>query len=520
MTIIHLFYLSGESLTDEDLLELGRNPTKYSIDLTPDAWTRLQTSREYVDDIVSRDVVKYGINTGFGNFASIKIAPGEITLLQKNLILSHAAGIGEPLTTERTRMLLILRINVLAKGYSGISVETVKRLLVFLNGNYLSEVPQQGTLGASGDLAPLAHLALGMLGIGKMWDPNIQRWDEAKDVISRNNLTAIELGAKEGLALINGTQFITALGAEAGVRAAMILKTADIVAALSIEVLMGSKVPLSAEIHLARPHTGQRVVAERFRQLLDLPSELNDSHKNCSRVQDSYTLRCIPQVHGVVHDTIEFSRKIFNCEINSATDNPMVFCTHDGENKILSGGNFHGEYPAKACDFLCISINEIANMSERRIERLVNPDLSGMPAFLVGKGGLNSGFMIAHCTAAALTSESKTLCFPASSDTISTSATKEDHVSMGGWAARKALRVVENVEVVVAIELMLACQALEFRRPLKTTPPLESVHSLVRTLIPPWECDRYMKPDIDAITAAVRNGDVIRAVSGYLKGTR
>jgi len=308
---------------------------------------------------------------------------------------------------------------------------------------------------------------------------------------------------------------IAALGCEALERAYTAAVTADIIAAISLEVLKGTRIAFSEEIHKTRPHKGQLLVARRLRECLNYekyPSQISKSHENCGKVQDSYTLRCIPQVHGVTFDTMDFVRGILNTEINSATDNPMVFAKL---NKILSGGNFHGEYPAMALDFLAIGIHEISNISERRIERMTNPALSELPAFLVKDGGLNSGFMMAHVTAAALVSENKTLCHPACIDSIPTSASKEDHVSMGGWAARKVLQVVSNVENVLAIELLSACQGLDLLRPLKSTAPLEAVYNLVRTKIATWDKDRYMKPDIDASCELIRSGQILDAIKPF-----
>jgi len=403
---------------------------------------------------------------------------------------------------------------VLAKGYSGISLTTLQQYIDAFNASCLSWVPEKGTVGASGDLAPLAHLAYGMMGEGKMWSPKTG-WGEAKDVLEKHGLKPIGLGPKEGIALINGTQFIASLGVEALERSHAIAKQADIVAAMTIEVLKGTTRAFDPDIHAVRPHKGQISVASRFRSVLNsevFPSEISESHRFCHRVQDAYTLRCCPQVHGIVHDTIDFVRGILNVEINSATDNPMVFCER-GE--IISGGNFHGEYPAKGLDYLAIAINEIAIISERRTERLINPSYSELPAFLTPNGGLNSGFMIAQCTAAALVSENKVLVHPASSDSLTTSAGTEDHVSMGGFAARKALEIVSNVETVVAIELLAACQAIEFLRPMTTTAPLEEVHRLVRTVAKAWDQDRVMYPDIDAVTKLLREGKIWEKVVPY-----
>jgi histidine ammonia-lyase len=348
-----------------------------------------------------------------------------------------------------------------------------------------------------------------------MWSPETG-WGDAHYVLEAHNLTPIRLEAKEGLALINGTQLITSLGAEAVERAANIARQTDVVAALSLEVLKGTSTAFDSDVQLIRPHKGQILVASRLRALLHsavYPSQIAESHRFCNRVQDAYTLRCCPQVHGIVHDTIEFVRGVIVTEMNSATDNPLVMAER---NEIISAGNFHGEYPAKVLDYLAIAVHELASMSERRMERLVNPALSELPAFLVKDGGLNSGFMLAHCTAAALVSENKVLCHPASVDSLSTSAGTEDHVSMGGFAARKCLQVIRNVERVIAIELLAACQAIEFLRPLKTTVPLEEVYRLVRSVVRPWDKDRFMSPDIDAVTTVLKEEKVWQVVRNHI----
>ncbi|KAJ8269221.1 hypothetical protein COCON_G00118280 [Conger conger] len=506
--------LDGNSLTSTDLVNLGKG--LYKIRLTQEAQSKVMQSRELLDTIVKENRVVYGITTGFGKFARTVIPVSKLKELQENLLRSHSAGVGSPLSPERTRMLLALRINVLAKGYSGISLETLHAMIEAFNASCLSFVPEKGTVGASGDLAPLSHLALGLMGEGKMWSPK-SGWADAKYVLEAHGLKPISLRPKEGLALINGTQMITSLGAEAVERALAIARQADIVAALTLEVLKGTTKAFDSEIHMLRPHPGQAEVALRFRSLLDSdhhPSEIAESHRFCDRVQDAYTMRCCPQVHGVVIDTINFVKNIINTEINSATDNPMVF-SERGE--TISGGNFHGEYPAKALDYLAIGVHELASISERRIERLCNPSLSELPAFLVNEGGLNSGFMIAHCTAAALVSENKVLCHPSSVDSLSTSAATEDHVSMGGWAARKALRVVEHVEQVLSIELLAACQGIEFLRPLRTTTPLEKVYDLVRTVVKPWIKDRFMSPDIEAVHRLLLDQKVWQVAHPYIQ---
>eukprot|EP00094_Tigriopus_californicus_P002889 TCALIF_02786-PA protein Name:"Similar to Hal Histidine ammonia-lyase (Mus musculus)" AED:0.17 eAED:0.17 QI:40/0.36/0.41/1/0.72/0.75/12/0/632 len=482
--------------------QLSRAEIKY---LTKEAEDQVDKARQMVDEIVRENRVVYGITTGFGKFARTVIDPLKLKELQENLIRSHAAGVGKALTPQNTRMLLALRINVLAKGYSGIRLGTLKQLIDAFNASCLSWVPEQGSVGASGDLAPLAHLALGMMGEGRMWSP-ATGWGEAKYVLESHNLTPITLSAKEGLALINGTQLITSIGAEAVERAGIIARQGDVVAALSLEVLKGTSRAFDSDVQNIRPHKGQALVARRLRSLLHsetYPSEIAQSHRFCNRVQDAYTLRCCPQVHGIVHDTIEFVRGIITTEMNSGTDNPIVFAERK---ETVSAGNFHGEYPAKALDYLAIGIHELASMT-----------YSELPAFLIKEGGLNSGFMISHVTSAALVSENKTLCHPASVDSLSTSAGTEDHVSMGGFAARKALQVVRNVEKVIAIELLAACQAIEFLRPLKTTFPLEEVYKVVRSVVSPLDKDRYMSPDILAVTSLLKEEKIWNAAKFHME---
>uniref|UniRef100_A0A8B9IVZ0 Histidine ammonia-lyase n=1 Tax=Amazona collaria TaxID=241587 RepID=A0A8B9IVZ0_9PSIT len=478
-------FLDGNSLTTKDLVSLGKG--LYKIKLTPEAEAKVSESREVIERIIKEQTVVYGITTGFGKFARTVIPNSKLRELQVNLVRSHSAGVGKPLSPERSRMLLALRINVLAKGYSGISLETLQQVIEAFNASCLPYIPEKGTVGASGDLAPLSHLALGLIGEGKMWSPK-SGWADAKYVLEAHGLRPITLKPKEGLALINGTQMITSLGCEAVERAGAIARQADIIAALTLEVLKGTTRAFDTE-----------------------------SHRFCDRVQDAYTMRCCPQVHGVVNDTIAFVKDIMMTEINSATDNPMVFAERA---ETISGGNFHGEYPAKALDYLAIGVHELAAISERRIERLCNPSLSELPAFLVTEGGLNSGFMIAHCTAAALVSENKALCHPSSVDSLSTSAATEDHVSMGGWAARKALRVIEHVEQVLAIELLAACQGIEFLRPLRTTTPLEKVYDLVRSVVRPWIKDRFMAPDIEAAHRLLVEQQVWEVAEPYIEKYR
>lgn len=504
--------LDGASLQPYVLWRLGYT-LQSTIELSAEAMERISASRRVVDDIVKSKRVVYGINTGFGNFQSTVIPSDQLEDLQINLIRSHCAGVGTPLKTGRARMMLALRINVLCKGHSGIRLATVETLVTCFNSGIIPHVPVKGTVGASGDLAPLAHIALGIVGEGLLATVRRPDFRAAADVLAEAGISPVRLAAKEGLALINGTQFIASYGSEALVRARRLARTADVVLAMTFEALMCTLAPFATVIHHSRPHRGQQIVATRLRSLLHsvkFPSRINSHHVNCGRVQDAYSIRCAPQVHGISNDMIEWVYTVMNVELNCATDNPLIFA--DSEDKIISGGNFHGEYPAKALDVLAIAIHEIGSISERRIERLNNPALSRLPAFLVQNGGLNSGFMIAHCTSAALVSENKVLVHPASTDSISTSAAQEDHVSMGGFAARKALKVVENVETIVAIELLCACQGIDLIRPLTTTAPLEKVWAAVRRVSPPWIKDRNLSVDIDAVATLVRSGELWKCV--------
>eukprot|EP00033_Pygsuia_biforma_P000703 GCRY01000824.1.p1 GENE.GCRY01000824.1~~GCRY01000824.1.p1 ORF type:complete len:536 (+),score=144.13 GCRY01000824.1:124-1731(+) len=535
MTTMTLF-LDGETITPAQLFELSKGKT--ALDLTPEAWNRIEACRGVVERMLATEKPVYGLNTGLGNFQNVYLPEDKLHQLQLNLIRSHAAGTGEPLTAGRTRMLLACRINVFARGCSGIRPATVRKMVAAFNKGCLSCVPQKGTVGASGDLAPLSHLALGLLGEGKMWDPSTGTLGDAGEILKKNGLSPLELEAKEGLALINGTQLITSLTAEAIERTKSLALQADIIAGMTVEALRGNHICFDPRVHLARPHKGQQEVAARLRTLLRANkdgehSEIFNQHVHA--VQDAYTLRCIPQVHGQVYDTLEFCEKIISTEINSATDNPMVFTTSEyGEERMISGGNFHGEYPAKAADFLAISIAEVASMSERRLARLIDSNLSGpilsadqaanayrLPSFLAENGGLNSGFMMAQCTSSALTSENKVLIHPASGDSISTSCAQEDHVSMGGFAARKALTVVENCQTIFAIELLAAVQGLEYvhkKSNTRSTPAVEAVFQLVRDAgIAPWDQDRYMSPDIEIASQLLYNNKVWEAVKPFMQ---
>ena len=505
--------LDGENLSIAELTTLADVNKK--VQLAPSVQKIVKTARNFIESEIQEGKTIYGINTGFGKLANTRISGEKLQKLQENLITSHAAGVGNALSLEHTRMMFALRINVLAKGYSGISYSLLCHVVDIFNKGLLPKVPEQGTAGASGDLAPLAHIAHGLMGNGEMWSPKTG-WGQASDVLAANDLTPITLGIKEGLSMINGAQFITSIGADAVNHARLLGRQADVVAALTLEALSGSTVPFSSCLHRVRAHRGQGKCAQRMRALLHsdvYPSQISLQHRHCDKVQDPYSLRCIPQVHGVVMDTVEFVAGIIETELNSATDNPTVF---PDLKLILSGGNFHGEYPAKALDYLAIAVHELASISERRLEQMINPSLSNLPAFLVKDSGVNSGFMMAQVTASSLVSENKVLCHPSSIDSLPTSAGQEDHVSMGGYSARKALKVIENVEYVLAIELLAACQAIDLVRPKRTNLPLESIHRLVRHSIPPWDADRYMAADIKKSKDLLRDGKLWQLVELFI----
>ena len=504
--------LDGASLTLDDLEAIARGTRPVGV--TPAARQAVERARRVVDDAVARNEVVYGVTTGFGNFAEVVIPHGQLGQLQLNLVRSHAAGVGDPLDEPETRALMLLRANVLAKGFSGVRPKTLDLLVAMLNARIHPVIPSQGSVGASGDLAPLAHLALGLIGEGECVHEGARA--PAAEALRRAGLSPVTLEAKEGLALINGTQLMTAVTGLALAEAWRLARSADVIAALTLDALQGTDVAFDPRIHAARPHPGQQASARNLRRLLQ-GSAIRESHRDCGRVQDAYSLRCIPQVHGAVRDALDFVTRTVAVEINAATDNPMVFAD---TRELLSGGNFHGEPVAIAADVLAIALAELGAISERRTERLVNPALSGLPAFLTDDGGLRSGFMIAHVTAAALASENKSLAHPASVDSIPTSANKEDHVSMGVTAARKAVRAAANTRRILAIEALAACQALDFRRPLQTSVPLQAAYRRVRKDVPRYDRDRVMAPEIEAAALLVTDATLVEeagAVCGTLE---
>ncbi len=483
--------IDGSSLTLADIEAAAHCASRF--ELADEARVAMEASRKVVEEIVHDERTVYGVSTGFGIFSEVRISADRVQLLQSNLILSHCAGFGEPYAPEVARAMMLLRANALAKGYSGIRVQVVETLLRLLNDDCVPIIPSQGSVGASGDLAPLAQLAAVMMGYGEVWFSGERM--EASEGLRRLGVEPVIFEAKEGLAMINGTQAITAMGGLALGRASILLDLAELFAAMSLDALRGTDAAFDERIHAARPHDGQRRVAARMRELLR-GSAVMDSHRDCGKVQDAYSLRCIPQVHGAVRDAVEFAAGRIVIEINSATDNPLIFAE---EADVVSGGNFHGAPAALACDIAAIALCDLASISERRIERLVNPQLSELPAFLVREGGLNSGFMMAQVTAASLVSECRVLAHPASVDSIPTSANKEDHVSMGPIAAWKLSRIVENLAGVLSIEALCAAQAIEFHRPLRSSDPVERVIETIRTRVDPWVEDRFLQPDIAAV---------------------
>jgi histidine ammonia-lyase len=493
--------VDGNRLTIADLEAVARGGQAVALD--PVARDRVARSRQVVDDAVARGAVVYGVTTGFGNFADVVIPRDRLAELQANLVRSHAAGVGAVLDEAETRGLMLLRANVLAKGYSGVRVQTLDLLLAMLNARVHPVVPSQGSVGASGDLAPLAHLALAMIGEGACFEGG--RIVPAAGALAGAGLQPVRLEAKEGLALINGTQLMTAVAGLALGEVGRLAATADVAGAFTLDTLKGTDVAFDERIHAARPHPGQAASARNLRRLM-AGSPLRESHRGCGKVQDAYSLRCIPQVHGAARDALGYVASTLTVELNGATDNPMVFAD---TKELLSGGNFHGEPVAIAADVLAIAAAELGAISERRIERLVNPALSGLPAFLTREGGFRSGLMMAQVTAAALASENKILSHPASVDSIPTSANKEDHVSMGVTAARKAARAVANTRRILAIELLAASQALEFHRPLQTSAPLEAVYRRVRARVPIYDDDRPLGPDIETVAELLRSGTFV-----------
>jgi histidine ammonia-lyase len=502
--------LGDDPLSLEAIAEVARAGRR--VEVGRGAHAAMVRARQVVDQVVaSGDAAPavYGVNTGFGALAEVRISAAQVVQLQQNLVRSHAAGVGQPLPRDAVRAMMLLRAAVLATGRSGARAVCCERLCELLNAGVHPVIPARGSVGASGDLAPLAHLALGMIGEGEAE----YRGDTlpALEALRRAGIPPLVLEAKEGLTLLNGTQHMTAVGGLAIHDADTTCRIADVAGALSLEALKGTARAFDPRVVAARPHPGQIAVAAVLRELL-AGSEIAESHKDCGKVQDPYSLRCMPQVHGASRDVLAFARTVLEREAASSTDNPLVFLDGPEGDEMISGGNFHGQPVALALDAAAMAVAELANISERRIEQLVNPHLSsGLPPFLAPDSGLNSGFMIAQVSAAALVSENKILAHPASVDSIPSSAGREDHVSMGATAALKLSVIHDHVRTVLAIELLCAAQGLDLRRPLRTTRPLEAVHAVIRARVPAMMVDRPLSPDIAAVRALLDDGSLLAA---------
>jgi len=504
---LNALHINGTDLTLEDVRDVAVE--RRAVLLSPDARELVNRARAVVDEIVAGNKVAYAITTGVGKLSDVRILGDQIRELQVNLVRSHAVGVGDPLPLPETRAMMLLRANSLAKGHSGVRGAVIDTLCEMLNRGVTPFVPSQGSVGASGDLAPLAHLALCLIGEGECWDDKGSRI-LAAEALKRAQIKPLVLEAKETISLINGTQAMLAAGTLTLLAAEILVNTADVLGGLTCDALKGTDTAFDERIHKARPHDGQIRTAANLRRMLE-GSQIRESHRDCGRVQDAYSLRCIPQVHGAVRDTLAHCRGVFEVEANSAVDNPLVFIKDpkNAEGDVISGGNFHGEPLAFALDFLAIALSALAGISERRIERLVNPTLNeGLPPFLAPGAGLNSGFMMPQVTAAALVSENKVLAHPASVDSITTSGNKEDYVSMGMTAALKLRRVVENTRNVLAIEAMAVAQALDFLAPLKTSKRGQAAHAAIRSVCPTIDKDRVMYNDLARTAGLIASGKI------------
>lgn len=496
--------INGNDLTVNSAVDIIEN--NYRIKLSPAALTKVKASRKLIDSWIKKDEVIYGITTGFGEFKDVKIPQKDIELLQRNLIVSHSAGVGSYLPDNIVKLMLLFRINSLAKGLSGIRPELMEFMMKFFNSGIIPLIPSQGSVGSSGDLAPLSHLCLAFIGEGYVkLNGKVML---AKNALKALSLSPVKLSSKEGLALINGTQMMSAFLCKSVYDSIKLSKLADIAGSMSLEALLGTSKAFDAKLQKARPHRGQIKSASNLRKLLS-GSQIMLSHKDCGKVQDAYSLRCMPQVHGASKEAIEYCKGIIETEINSATDNPLIF-TETREH--IEGGNFHGQPLAVASDFLKIAVSELGSISERRTARLVDGSLSGLPRFLADSGGLNSGFMIAQYTAAALVSENKVLCHPSSVDSIPTSANQEDHNSMGSIASRNAFSVVNNVKNILAIEFLCAAQGMDYHRPLKSGKGTEAAYSLLRDEIPHIKSDLIISDYIEDVCKIIYSEKFIQQV--------
>jgi histidine ammonia-lyase len=500
----------GVPLEINDVVRVARDRVPVGLDEV--ARTRVLEARAYVERLVSEGRVVYGLTTGFGKLANVRIAPEDTQLLQRNLILSHAMGVGEPLAKDVVRAMLLLRAQSLAFGHSGVRLTVIELILACLNRGIHPVIPAQGSVGASGDLAPLAHMALTLIGEGKAeFGGEVMASSQA---LERAGLSPLVLEAKEGLALINGTQAMTAIGALALHDACELATAADITGAMSLEALKGTLRPFDARVAQVRPHPGMAEVAENVRRI-GADSPIHTSHEDCEKIQDAYSLRCIPQVHGASRDALRHAIDVLTREVNSVTDNPLIFSSDDD---VISAGNFHGQPVALAMDYAKIAIAELANIAERRVEHMLDPAVSGLPAFLARQGGLNSGLMISQYTAASLVSENKVLAHPSSVDSIPTSANQEDHVSMGTTSARQCAMILENARWVIAIELVNAAQALDFHQPLEPGPGVKAAVRALRVVVPPLERDRIMTGDLEAAKGLIVSGQLRASVEAVVGG--
>ncbi|MCF8359769.1 MAG: histidine ammonia-lyase [Prolixibacteraceae bacterium] len=501
-----IFHYGEDKLSAGIALDISKHKTKGIISKT--ALKKIQQNRSAIENIVKKQKIVYGINTGFGPLCTTLINENDTKKLQYNLLMSHSVGVGEPVSAEIAKLMMILKVHSLAKGFSGISVKTLERIIWHVNHDIIPIVPSQGSVGASGDLAPLAHLFLPLIGLGKVYHKGKEL--TAAEVLETYNLKPLELGPKEGLALINGTQFMLAHAIAILDKLQNCLDHADIIAAMNLEAMMGSVKSFDTELNKLRPYPGNQYVAERIRTLLK-DSEIVKSHENCHRVQDPYSLRCIPQVHGASRDAWLHLKEMAEIEMNSVTDNPIVF----NEDKIVTGGNFHGQPIALPMDYAALAAAEIGNISDRRIYLSLTETIPGLPKLLMKKTGLNSGFMILQYTSASLVSENKSLCFPASADSIPTSLGQEDHVSMGSVSGRKTLQIIENLEKIVAIELLTASQGFDFRKPLKSGILINKCHDFIRSKIKFADNDRLFYPDIDKALSIIRTKEITALLNNY-----
>lgn len=474
--------------------------------LTEEVKAGINRSAQYVQEIVDAGKVVYGINTGFGPLCTSLIGANDTKKLQENILKSHAVGVGEPIDAELSKLMMILKVQALAKGYSGVQLTTVERIIWHIENDVIPVVPKQGSVGASGDLAPLSHLFLPLIGLGKVWYQG--KISATQDVLDQYGMEAIHLGAKEGLALINGTQFMAAHGVKAVVEMKRLMDNADLIATLMIEGLNGSIKPFFSELHQLRPYKGNVFVASTIFNLLK-GSEVLESHKNCSRVQDPYSLRCIPQVHGASRNAWLHFKEIIETEINSVTDNPIII----NSELTISGGSFHGQPIALPLDYATLAVSELGNISDRRVYLSLEGETNGVPKLLMKSTGLNSGFMILQYSTAAIASENKGLCFPASADSIPTSLGQEDHVSMGSISGRKLLQVLDNVDKILSIELLCAAQAKDYHQPLKSTAVIEAIHKHIRESIPHIEEDQPMTDLLDAALELVKSGALVEVAN-------